>query len=150
LFVVMEKGGLIEVLQMDDYPLLGLTVQGSKVMRGLVEAELAWPELQFAEAGSHLNLVKEMHASAKDPTGKGGCDETLLKALTDKRREIAAAAGLPAYRIFTNQVLEDLAREQPLDTESALAIKGIGPAKVRTILPGFLKIIHDHHASLVR
>jgi ATP-dependent DNA helicase RecQ len=149
LFTAMEKGGLIEVIQENDYPLLGLTVHGSKVMRGLAEAELAWPDLSSAEAESHSNIAKDAHASAKDRSVKGGAEETLLKALTEKRREIAAATGLPAYRIFTNQVLEDLAREQPLDTESALAIKGIGPAKVRTVLPVFLKIIHEHHASLV-
>ncbi len=150
LFAAMEKGGLVEVMQEGDYRLLGLTALGSKVMRGLVEAELVWPDLSITGTGSCSSTANDTHASAQDRSGNGGAEAVLLKALTDKRREIAAAAGLPAYRIFTNRVLEDLAREQPLDTESALAIKGIGPAKLRTVLPSFLKIIHDHHASLVR
>jgi ATP-dependent DNA helicase RecQ len=150
LFTAMEKGGLIEVVQVEEYPLLGLTAHGSRVMRGLAEAELAWPELLPTAVGSKPTVAKTSRIALANDEQAGDPDAALLKALIEKRREIATAAGLPAYRIFTNQVLEDLAQEKPVDTEAALTIKGIGPAKVRTVLPSFLKIIHEHHASLVR
>lgn len=71
-------------------------------------------------------------------------DEALygrLVALRDRMRR--ARGNAPAYTIFPNTVLQQLAAEKPTDAEEAMQIKGIGPAKAASILPEFLKLIHE-------
>jgi len=147
LFVVMEKAGLVSVVQVDEYPLLALTAYGSKVMRGEVEAELAWPESPGGAGDPRPKRKAQTHSTAlTSSSANSEIKSDLLQLLIEKRRQMAAASGQPPYLIFTNKVLEDLARERPLDSQAAQAIKGIGPAKVRSVLPAFLKIIQEYHA----
>ena len=46
-----------------------------------------------------------------------------------RRLRLELAAGKPAYTVFSNAVLEDLARARPRDQAGFLAIKGLGAAK---------------------
>ena len=57
---------------------------------------------------------------------------------------MAAATGKPAYTVFPNFVLVELANLKPHDEREAIRIRGIGPAKLKTVLPPFLKVIKEH------
>ena len=48
---------------------------------------------------------------------------------------------VPSYVIFGNKTLEALARYQPISTEEALHIPGIGAAKVQRYCKPFLEAI---------
>ncbi|HQK15784.1 MAG TPA: HRDC domain-containing protein, partial [Anaerolineae bacterium] len=57
-------------------------------------------------------------------------DAALLKKLTEWRLALAKEKKVPAYTIFTNQTLEEIARHKPMTPEALEKIKGIGPAKM--------------------
>lgn len=133
LFDAMAQQGLTETTE-GEYPMLQLTEFGSRVMFGEVETELAWPEVKISKSESNLE-------------DKGFTfEESLFQALVSKRNEIRRKKGnVPAYTIFPNLVLQQLATLKPASAEEAMEIKGIGPAKADTILPEFLEIIRQYH-----
>jgi len=57
-------------------------------------------------------------------------DPELLARLKAWRRDRAAAVRTPAYTVFHDSVLEELARRRPASLESLARIKGVGPAKL--------------------
>jgi len=129
LFDAMTRAGMVEVTD-GDYPLLQLTEYGSQVMFGEAEAEVQWP-------GASLNSIGE---AAEKPANPG-----LFDQLVQLRNQIRRQRGNPpAYTIFPNTVLKQLAAIQPTTAEEAMTIKGIGPAKAESLLPAFLELIQGY------
>ena len=135
LFESMEEAGLIEVDQ-GEYPLLGLTGEGAQVMFGEAEVALEWPE----PSGSKPARKKKKSA----PTADEVEDREMYRRLVALRDRMRRARGnAPAYTIFPNTVLAQLADRKPETAEAAMEIKGIGPAKAASVLPEFLALIAD-------
>ena len=135
LFEALESAGLVEIVTRDEFPLLRLTAAGAGVMRGDTDVRLRMPEPPARGTGG---------------TGGGappGLDRDLYEKLAAKRLELASATGKPAFTVFPNAVLVELANHKPTDPSAAAAIKGIGPAKARTVLPDFLEVIRAHTAE---
>ena len=127
LFQALERGGYIQKSNDEDYPLIELTEAGARVMLGKLPAKMGWPEEASSPGAVH-----------------GSPAPTLLKSLIAKRNAMSRQRGnVPAYTIFPNKVLEQLAACQPKTAEEAMHIKGIGPHKAKKILPQFLKIIAE-------
>ncbi len=122
----LADAGLVVTIP-GEYPLLTLTPLGDKIMRGEGTYQLVWPD---PEAGR-----KEV--SLKDH----GFDGQLYSMLRDIRERLAKRDDVPSYVIFGNKTLEALARYQPLNTEEALHIPGIGAAKVQRYAGPFLEAI---------
>ncbi len=57
-------------------------------------------------------------------------DEAVYDALRGWRKERAAAAGVPAYCVFTDATMQALAEIRPSDEAALARIPGIGPAKI--------------------
>ncbi len=130
LFDAMAQQGLIEITD-GDYPLVQLTELGSRVMFGEETTELAWPEATLESLAT---------VADEEPY----YEEDLYKKLVAKRNELRRQKGnVPAYTIFPNTVLKKLASQKPANSDEAMEIKGIGPAKAETILPAFLEIIEQ-------
>lgn len=129
LFNAMEREGLVEFTE-GDYPLVQLTEYGSQVMFGAISPQLQWPVLEKTSD----SMIDE-----------GLVDDDLYKTMIRKRNELARVRNnAPAYTIFPNTVLQKLAAMKPKTADEAMQIKGIGPAKAKSILPTFLKLIADH------
>ncbi len=144
LFREFERAGFVYTTD-GDYPLLGLTDAGARVMQGEAPCTLAWPE---RDAPARKSRTPDKSGRTPDASSAPP-DADLLTKLKQKRSELAAArGGQPAYVILTNHALEELARRRPARPEEALDIPGIGEAKVKKIIPTFLKIIHKHEASV--
>ncbi len=75
---------------------------------------------------------------------EGILDEDLYQKLVAKRSELAAASGKPAYTVFPNSVLVEMTNQKPSSEREAIKIRGIGPAKLKTVLPPFLAVIAAH------
>jgi superfamily II DNA helicase RecQ len=59
-------------------------------------------------------------------------DITLFDALRNWRRDKATAMGnVPAYIIYPDRTLQELARVKPQSDAELLEVRGIGPAKAR-------------------
>ena len=67
--------------------------------------------------------------------------------LRDLRAKMAKRDDVPPYVIFGNKTLEAMARYQPVNTEEALHIPGIGAAKVQRYAEPFLEAIRDWKKS---
>ena len=139
LFESFEQAELVQVVTEQEFPLLKLTELGSQVMLGTSTPELALPE---RTAGKVAQASSKKVKKGQAPEGIE--DEDLYKKLAAKRSEMAVASGKPAYTVFPNFVLVELANLKPHDEREAIRIRGIGPAKLKTVLPPFLEVIKEH------
>ena len=71
-------------------------------------------------------------------------ENRLLAALKAKRLEVARDQKLPAFIIFHDKVLIEMARARPKTREDMLAIPGIGPDKAVRYAAIFLALIAVH------
>jgi ATP-dependent DNA helicase RecQ len=71
------------------------------------------------------------------------CDEDapLLSALKAKRRALAEAAGVPAYIVFTDRTLIEMAETRPATLDAMARIGGVGATKLERYGAAFLEVI---------
>jgi ATP-dependent DNA helicase RecQ len=69
-------------------------------------------------------------------------DAPLLSALKAKRRALAEAAKVPAYIIFTDRSLIEMAETRPGDLDGMARIGGVGAKKLETYGRAFLDVIN--------
>ena len=65
----------------------------------------------------------------------------LLAALKRLRARLAREANVPAYMIFTNASLEDMARKRPTSLDALLQVNGVGAVKAHRYGHAFLETI---------
>ena len=68
-------------------------------------------------------------------------DAPLLSALKAKRRALAEAARVPAYVIFTDRTLIEMAETRPSSLDALMGISGIGATKLERYGKAFLEVI---------
>ena len=68
-------------------------------------------------------------------------DAPLLSALKAKRRALAEAAGVPAYIIFTDRTLIEMAETRPQTLDALARIGGVGATKLDRYGKAFLEVI---------
>jgi ATP-dependent DNA helicase RecQ len=73
-----------------------------------------------------------------------GVDRELCEELRKLRRELARERGVPAYIIFGDVTLRDLARKIPSTPHSLLAVSGIGMKKLEQYGERILEIMRTH------
>lgn len=69
-------------------------------------------------------------------------DAPLLSALKAKRRALAEAAGVPAYVIFPDRTLIEMAEKRPADLDGMAGITGVGAKKLESFGAAFLEVIN--------
>ena len=69
-------------------------------------------------------------------------DAPLLSALKAKRRGLAEAAKVPAYIIFTDRTLIEMAETRPRDLDGMARVGGVGAKKLETYGRAFLDVIN--------
>ncbi len=77
-----------------------------------------------------------MDPAAEDP----GADR-LFSALKALRKRLADAHGIPAYIVFNDRALREMAERRPASEEELLEISGVGPAKLERYGAAFLEVI---------
>ncbi|MCP4582901.1 MAG: DNA helicase RecQ [candidate division Zixibacteria bacterium] len=70
-----------------------------------------------------------------------GVDQGLFEALRTLRKMIADKKHVPAYIVFGDAVLRDMARRRPSSTEAFLEVNGVGDMKAQQYGKAFLKAI---------
>jgi ATP-dependent DNA helicase RecQ len=68
-------------------------------------------------------------------------DEPLLSALKAKRRALAEAARVPAYVIFPDRTLIEMASRRPATLDALAGITGVGSVKLERFGPVFLEVL---------
>jgi ATP-dependent DNA helicase RecQ len=69
---------------------------------------------------------------------------SLLGALKTLRSQLARARGVPAYVVFTDRALQDMAVRAPQSREEFAEVHGVGAAKLKDLAEPFLKIIGEN------
>ena len=75
-------------------------------------------------------------------------DAALLAALKAKRRALAAAAAVPAYVIFPDRTLIEMAERRPANLDQMARISGVGAKKLASFGTIFLAVINGEAAPL--
>ena len=119
-----------------EYGVLRLTEKGRRVLKG-------------KEAPLLLEPAKKK-AAPKLPAPKDsweGVDRGLFEALRKLRRELAAERALPAYIVFGDAALRDMARKRPSTPAAFLRVSGVGERKLDQYGDGMLRAIREYCLS---
>ena len=75
-------------------------------------------------------------------------DAPLLSALKAKRRGLAETAGVPAYIIFNDKTLVEMAQKRPINLDEMAHINGVGAKKLENFGDLFLEVINGEFEKL--
>ena len=137
--VLMEGGYLAS--SGGEYPVLRLTARAGDVLfRG--------ERVVFRDRAPQPETVPSGRTGAAASPGAPDADDSLLSALKALRSRLAQGAGVPAYVIFSNATLADMAALRPLDMEEFLRVSGVGRVKAERYGREFLQAIQDWRAGV--
>jgi len=100
-----------------------------------------------------VTLTKQVELAEKAPRAKPGaieCDESLFERLRSLRRQLADERGVPAYIIFSDVSLREMARNYPTTVIEFRRIPGVGEQKLKDFAEPFLSEIRAHLATKER
>ncbi|WP_020180689.1 DNA helicase RecQ [Methylopila sp. M107] len=84
---------------------------------------------------------REKRRAATDAAIAAGVDEALLARLKALRRELAIARAAPAYVIFSDATLIEMAARRPRTLRDLGEVKGVGAAKLDAFGEAFLEVL---------
>lgn len=126
------------------------------VAQGYIRKSEEFGTLELTDAARHVlkgletpHLLKPAaKAAAPKPSVPSEVDRSLFDELRALRRSIADRKGVPAYIVFSDAALQDMARKKPATLAEFLTIHGVGEIKCRLYGNIFLNIIQEH--SLIK
>jgi ATP-dependent DNA helicase RecQ len=119
--------GLLERTS-DERPVLRLTAGSREVLRGNRTVRLLEPKTK----------VKKTRFDEKSWES---VDTGLFEALRNLRRQLADERHVPAYVLFSDATLRDMARVRPGSASALLGIRGVGERKLADLGERFLEAI---------
>ena len=112
----------------DEHPVLVLTEEGHRALRGGLEVPLRAPPRGRGRR----------HAAAKAVHGAHEVDTGLFERLRALRRELAAARGVPPYVVFSDATLLEFAGRRPATLAEFAECRGVGERKLAEYGEAFL------------
>ncbi len=91
-----------------------------------------------------MNVVKEQVTRQRDRALPDDLDAGLYAKLKETRTAISKREGVPAYIIFTDAALQDMARKAPTNEMAFLAVSGVGRVKLEKYGARFMTVIREH------
>ena len=93
-----------------------------------------------------MNVVKEEKPVTlrRDKSLSPDVDAGLYARLKEERSQISKKEGVPAYIIFTDSSLQDMARKVPTTEMAFLSISGVGRVKLEKYGTRFLRVIQTY------
>ncbi len=130
-FVVLERLLELKILLLGEFSVLKLTQEAADILRGKKELFIKSSRLEIA--------VKEKKVKRDEAVD---FDEELFEKLRIKRTQMASELKVPAYIIFSDKVLKNLASSKPCDKISMLEVNGVGEKKFEQFGEQFLEVIN--------
>ena len=132
---LVEQGYLAQTT--GSFPVLLTTQRAREVLRG--EARVTCVQREERTDKNQRRKTTDRRTVAPE----GGLYETLR----DLRTELARAEGVPAYIIFSNAALADMAVKRPENMDEFLDVSGVGEYKAARYGKAFLKVIREWEES---
>ena len=132
----LAAAGCIEVSG-DEYPKASLTELGREVMLAKKPLDVELPPFEKRKPAAR----KAAAVAAAATEAEAPYDAVTFEALRQWRRDVAAKMGIPAYLVYPDATLKELARQKPQSEAALLEVRGIGPAKARQFGAETLAII---------
>jgi ATP-dependent DNA helicase RecQ len=108
---------------------LRLTDASREVLRGERQLRLRRPTQKAIPKRSERRLIDKSRVTL-DVAESVGENEAVYEALRAWRREVSKEHGVPAYTVFHDSTLRELARTQPQSLDELRSISGIGATKL--------------------
>ena len=105
----------------DEYRLLSITEKGHNAVTGREKITMRM------RADKH---TEKPAAPKKRTTASQDYDSRLFERLRKLRAELARDIGVPAYIVFSNASLEDMAKRKPVTEQEFLQVNGVGDMKL--------------------
>lgn len=77
------------------------------------------------------------------PPALPAADAELVARLKSLRRDLAATRNVPAYVVFSDRTLEEMAAARPRSLEELAGVRGVGTAKLAAFGPAFLSVLNE-------
>ena len=104
------------------------------------------PEDLAAETMASLGEVRVTRNAKKPVAGDGRTlnedEEALFLRLKELRKQLADRQRVPAYIVFSDKVLMEMAVRRPSSDAELLDVPGVGPAKLQRYGPAFLAAVN--------
>jgi ATP-dependent DNA helicase RecQ len=122
-------------LDVQGYGGLAITPKGQDLVRSQESFRYRQDTLKKSRAAKRR--ASDLAADADLPEA----DTKLLTELRALRLSFAKERGVPAYVVFTDRTLVDMARRKPVTIDEFAEVHGVGAAKLRDFAEPFLKAI---------
>ncbi len=106
--------------------------------------------LEALRKRTSIVLTKQIEIAEKAARRKPGaieCDEVLFERLRALRRQLADERGVPAYIIFSDVSLREMARSYPTNANEFRRVPGVGEQKLKDFAELFLSEIRSYLAT---
>lgn len=117
-----------------EYNVLEVTASGRQLLQGTHVPRLLKP----------AETKRSTRRAAAREDSWDGVDRDLFEVLRQVRRELADTRSVPAYVIFSDAALRDMARRRPATSEEFLEVHGVGQKKSEDFGSEFLEAIVGH------
>ena len=115
---------------------LGLTPAARPVLKGETRVILGLPR----------DVAKVEEKSRRKKGAGEGTHRALFEELRALRKQIADAAGVPPFVVFSDATLVEMAASRPRDERELLSVTGVGEHKLRKYGRQFLAAIDDYRS----
>lgn len=142
----LVKGGYLRRSD-DEYRLISVTEKGDRAVKNrekITERVRIGASVPDTE---EEKIIPASPAAAKRiaaETALSRDDKTLFNLLKELRVSIAKEKNIPAYLVFSNAALEEMALKKPLSREEFLEINGVGSVKSETYGELFITAIKSY------
>jgi ATP-dependent DNA helicase RecQ len=132
-FIRQAVAGNYITINIQKYGALQITRLGARVASG--EEDFSFREIILAKPARKARKPK----AGALPVAEG--DKDLIAALKALRLELAREKNVPAYVVFPDATLMEMARERPVTLDEMAEINGVGPRKLEGFGEIFLEAI---------
>ena len=133
----LVAGGFLK-LDVTGHGGLSLTAKGQALHKGMGHFSYRKDLVQKTAKG------KKRSSRAAPPADLNEADALLLTHLKELRTQLAQEREVPAYMIFADRSLEDMARAKPSSESDFANIHGVGAAKLKDFADDFIAVITEH------
>jgi ATP-dependent DNA helicase RecQ len=142
-------------LETGEYPVVVLNEHSMEIAAGKKSVTMMLPqepERRTAEPRLEPVMARALPATVSSPVIgprrpeplAAGIDAALIDRLRELRRNLAKAAAVPAYIVFSDASLRDMCRKRPLTRAAFSEVLGVGAVKTERYAEAFINVIQKY------